>query len=185
VERSGSTDATKGLETSTKGLRRAEIEKRVASLLERLVSDPGEAAKAYRELWRIDRRLVPRLIDEVASREPTRLTALDIIVRQKEFARFDEKEKRWFYFIKGLGRFTLDDVAMSPVKRRGGREDARVRVKRFAGFELGVVVRAGLLNRFYSLHFPGYDDRKNIRRWWQDYYRRTLDAQRRRASPAG
>jgi hypothetical protein len=171
--------------SSKNRLTKAEIEKRVRSLLERLAADEKEASKAYREIWRIDAQLVPRLLDEVVNRKTTNLAALDIIVRQKDFSRFDEKGKRWFYFIKGLGRFELDDIAMNEVRRRGGRKDARVRVKSFKGFKLGLVVRAALLNRFYSLHFPRYDDSKNIKRWWKDYYRLTLSAQRRGTYRAG
>ena len=105
----------------------------------------------------------------VGDNVPTKIRELDLLVLQHDFARYDEESRRWFYQIKGMGSFEIDDIAMNKVTRPKGA--VRVRLKSFKGFPLGVVLRAGLLNRFRSTRFPGLDDRKFIVQWWQLFYR--------------
>lgn len=138
-------------------------------LLKRLAGPVAMAKKTYVELWGVDKGQIPELIRKVASKEPTQLKELDLLVLQKGFARYDEKEKRWYYWIKGMGNFEIDDLAMSKVPGRKGA--VRVRIKKFGGFPLGVVLRAGLLNRFRSTRFPSVNDRKYLSRWWNLFYR--------------
>lgn len=143
-------------------------------LLRRLAGPPALARKAYVELWGVGKEQIPELIRQVDSKQLTRLIELDLLVLQKGFARYDEKEKRWYYWIKGMGNFEIDDIAMSKIPGRKG--SVRVRMKKFGGFPLGVVVRAGLLNRFRSTRFPGVDDRKNLSRWWKLFYQQNASA---------
>ena len=143
-------------------------------LLKRLTGPAVTARKAYIALWKVDKEQLPALIVQVASKTPTNIRELDVLVLQKDFARYDEKEQRWFYWIKGMGNFELDDIAMSKVARPRGA--VRVRLKKFKGFPLGVVLRAGLLNRFRSTRFPGIDDRKFLGQWWKLYYRQSVAA---------
>lgn len=143
-------------------------------LLKRLAGPPARAKKSYVDLWRVDKQQIPELIKQVASKEPTKLMSLDLLVLQDDFARYDEKEKRWYYWIKGMGNFEIDDIAMSKVSVRKGA--ARVRIKKFSGFPLGVVLRAGLLNRFRTSRFPGVDDRKYLSRWWKLFYRQNISS---------
>ena len=143
-------------------------------LLRRLAGPPALARKAYVELWGVGKEQIPELIRQVDSKQLTRLIELDLLVLQKGFARYDEKEKRWYYWIKGMGNFEIDDIAMSKIPGRKG--SVRVRMKKFGGFPLGVVVRAGLLNRFRSTRFPGVDDRKYLSRWWKLFYQQNAPA---------
>ncbi len=146
----------------------------VELLLKRLAGPPALARKTYVQLWGVGKEQIPGLIRQVDSKQLTRLIELDLLVLQKGFARYDEKEKRWYYWIKGMGNFEIDDIAMSKVP---GRKDAvRVRMKKFGGFPLGVVIRAGLLNRFRSTRFPGVDDRKYLSRWWNLFYQQNARA---------
>lgn len=143
-------------------------------LLRRLAGPPALARKAYVELWGVGKEQIPELIRQVDSKQQTRLIELDLLVLQKGFARYDEKEKRWYYWIKGMGNFEIDDIAMSKIPGRKG--SVRVRMKKFGGFPLGVVLRAGLLNRFRSTRFPGVDDRKYLSRWWKLFYQQNAPA---------
>ena len=143
-------------------------------LLKRLAGPVATARKAYMALWKVDKEQLPALLTQVASKTPTNIRELDVLVLQKDFARYDEKEQRWFYWIKGMGNFELDDIAMSKVARP--RDAVRVRLKKFRGFPLGVVLRAGLLNRFRSTRFPGINDRKFLSQWWNLYYRQNAAA---------
>ena len=143
-------------------------------LLKRLAGPAALAKKTYVQLWGVGKEQIPSLIRQVNSKQLTRLIELDLLVLQKGFARYDEKEKRWYYWIKGMGNFEIDDIAMSKVSGRKGA--VRVRIKKFGGFPLGVVIRAGLLNRFRSSRFPGVDDRKYLSRWWNLFYQQNAPA---------
>ena len=138
-------------------------------LLEYLTGPVPRAQKAYKVLWSIDKKQIPSLVAHVGDNVPTKIRELDLLVLQHDFARYDEESRRWFYLIKGMGNFEIDDIAMNKVTRPKGA--VRVRLKNFKGFPLGVVLRAGLLNRFRSTRFPGLDDRKFIVQWWQLFYR--------------
>ena len=138
-------------------------------MLEYLTGPAPRAQKAYKVLWGIDKKQIPSLVAHVGDNALTKIRELDLLVLQHDFARYDEKSRRWFYLIKGMGSFEIDDLAMNKVTRPKGA--VRVRLKSFKGFPLGVVLRAGLLNRFRSTRFPGIDDRKFIGQWWQMYYR--------------
>lgn len=138
-------------------------------MLEYLTGPVPKARKAYKVLWGIDKKQIPSLVAHVGDNVPTKIREIDLLVLQHDFARYDEKSQRWFYLIKGMGSFELDDIAMNKVARPKGA--VRVRLKNFKGFPLGVVLRAGLLNRFRSTRFPGLDDRKFIVQWWQLFYR--------------
>ena len=138
-------------------------------MLEYLTGPAPRAQKAYKVLWGVDKKQIPSLVAHVGDNVPTKIRELDLLVLQHDFARFDEKSRRWFYLIKGMGSFEIDDIAMNKVARPKGA--VRVRLKNFKGFPLGVVLRAGLLNRFRSTRFPGLDDRKFIVQWWQLFYR--------------
>ena len=143
-------------------------------LLKRLAGPAALAKKTYIQLWGVGKEQIPALIRQVNSKQLTHLIELDLLVLQKGFARYDEKEKRWYYWIKGMGNFEIDDIAMSKVPGRKGA--VRVRMKKFGGFPLGVVIRAGLLNRFRSSRFPGVDDRKYLSRWWNLFYQQNAPA---------
>ena len=138
-------------------------------MLEYLTGPAPRAQKAYKVLWGIDKKQIPSLVAHVGDNVRTKIRELDLLVLQHDFARYDEKSRRWFYLIKGMGNFEIDDIAMNKVVRPKGA--VRVRLKNFKGFPLGVVLRAGLLNRFRSTRFPGLDDRKFIVQWWQLFYR--------------
>ena len=138
-------------------------------MLEYLTGPAPRAQKAYKVLWGIDKKQIPSLVAHVGDNVRTKIRELDLLVLQHDFARYDEKSRRWFYLIKGMGNFVIDDIAMNKVTRPKGA--VRVRLKNFKGFPLGVVLRAGLLNRFRSTRFPGLDDRKFIVQWWQLFYR--------------
>ncbi len=164
----------RGASAAKPGARGRAPAEEVELLLRRLAGPAALARKAYVGLWGVGKEQIPGLIRQVNSKQLTRLIELDLLVLQKDFARYDEKEKRWYYWIKGMGNFEIDDIAMSKVSGRKGA--VRVRMKKFGGFPLGVVIRAGLLNRFRSIRFPAVDDRKYLSRWWNLFYKQNASA---------
>ena len=164
----------RGASAAKPGARGRAPAEEVELLLRRLAGPAALARKAYVELWGVGKEQIPGLIRQVNSKQLTRLIELDLLVLQKDFARYDEKEKRWYYWIKGMGNFEIDDIAMNKVSGRKGA--VRVRMKKFGGFPLGVVIRAGLLNRFRSIRFPAVDDRKYLSRWWNLFYKQNASA---------
>ncbi|MCZ6796068.1 MAG: hypothetical protein O7J95_20865 [Planctomycetota bacterium] len=136
----------------------------------RRLRSPDEKDAAYRELARVPAELIPDLIEEVENPLSSQMYVLDILVFQDDFTRFDEKEKRFYYFIKGLGQFELDDIAIGKIRR--GRWGNKVRLKNYTkGFPVGLVLRAAMLNRFRSRRLPVQDD-SDVKSWWREYYRR-------------
>lgn len=140
------------------------------SLLARLQGAPEAAEAAYRELWELSPAVIPKLLLEVENRSPTPLRQLDVLILQKDFHRYDPDTERFHYHVLGLGRSgaEFDDIALGKTKREGA---VRARLRKFGSFELGVVIRAGLLNRLRSARFPSFADQPGLVRWWQEYYK--------------
>jgi hypothetical protein len=135
--------------------------------LSRLRGAPRTAATAYRQLWEVRPDVIPLLIPHVTSTERTELRELDLLVLQKDFARYDEADRRFYYNIRGMGQIHFDDIAVGPARSGRGR---KVVLKDFGGFPLGVVIRAALLNRFRSSDFPEAASERDLRGWWQAFY---------------
>ena len=95
---------------------------------------------------------------------------LDVVVMQKwtEIVRRDAASGRHYYFVRGMGRLSFDDISLGQVRGVSGAMRVRYRNYR-SGFTAGVVLRAALLNRFRSRDFPRYDD-TDIRSWWRAFY---------------
>ncbi len=143
-----------------------EIESLVGEYLDRLRSrDAEDANAAYRELWEVSPQLIPRLLREVDSDEPTSIRDLRILVFAPVVHADDEGEVS--YDIPGMRGVMIDDVAAGLAPNRRGSD---VRLRRRRGFPLGAVVRAALLNRFRSPQYPPGDDSRDPRGWWRAYY---------------
>ena len=151
---------------------RKQRRKMVDGYLRRLRS-PTEKEAAFRELSSVDVALIPDLIEEVENPLPSQMYVLDLLVLHDNISRYSEKEKRFYYYLKGMGRIMFDDIAIGTT--RWDRRGRKVRLRNFeSGFPLGVVLRAGLLNRFRSRRYPAFDDR-DLRNWWRGYYERVKE----------
>ncbi len=160
-----------------------EAKQRAGRFLERLQGEEEDARKAYEELCRVDPRLIPALIRHVQSDRKTKLRELAVVVLQKNFARYDDAADQFVYLIDGLSPFLLDDIATGKVRFGRYRGASRVRITRFDGFPVGVVVRAALLNRIKGRRFPPYrSSTRQMARWWRDYHRMATAKAERGAS---
>ena len=144
----------------------------VREIVETLQQPNASAAgEAYWKLAEIEARHIPELISLVRSTEKTSLTELRILVMDAEFQGFLASR------IPGMG---LMERPESGWKGYDGRlacglapngKGIDTRMKKTAGFALGVVVRAALLNRFRSSRFPrGIDHTRELESWWWAYY---------------
>lgn len=160
--------------TGGSGLRRdaqpppsASDTRQVGDYLRRLRSkDLKDAEAAFRELWEVEKRLVPTLLRHVEDDRRTFLTELPVIVFVS-VAQQDANSEEWVYYVPGLGGVRFDDLASGRARRPNSY---KVVLKRRSGFPLGAVVRAALLNRFRSPDYPSGDDRRDPSGWWYKYY---------------
>lgn len=148
------------------------LKARVARLIRRLQSNPTEAGQAFRELWEVKRELIPALVREVENATPSALRELQIlVVDTARFAEVDPSEEHVLtYRIPGMGDCAYDDIAAGPVPK-----GYRVKLTRYARFPVGVVIRAGLINRFRSKDYPRRPD-DHLVVWWMDFYRRVAES---------
>ena len=152
-------------------LDRDTIRERVRQYIRRLRGDKEDALAAYRELCKVDARLIPALLTQVESRKRTRLERLQIVVLQRNFSRYDQKTGEFIYLIQGLSPFYVDDVGAGKIRRGPYRgRGSHVHIRREGGFPVGVVLRAALLNRIKGERFPSFSSERNLRAWWKDYY---------------
>ena len=143
-----------------------------AQLVEQLRSTDLEMARAaYIQLWTVNKDWVPQLLEQVANAAPTRLTSLRVVAFDKIGQPGADGEL--VYYVPGLGGTLIDDIS-GGIARHRQHYDVRIKQKR--GFPVGVVVRAGLLNRFRSKDYPSGDDRADPKRWWIQYYARVRDS---------
>ncbi len=146
---------------------REEIRAEVEAYIRRLKADEDTALEAYRELWDVDKELIPELIEHTDDRDKSGLRELAVLVLDpKKFYRQD-KDGAPIYTIPGLGAFELDDIAAGKV-----RAGAKAVIRNFERFPVGVVVRAALVNRFRSSDYPSGDDQRDLKGWWRRYYQR-------------
>ena len=127
-----------------------------------------DAEDAYRKLWKVPNSLVQPLILEVTNTEKSNLTELSILVTDtRSFLRRDESSGEFLYFIPGMGDCAYSDISVKDV-----RNGIKVVIKKFDRFSLGVVVRAGLVNRFRSPNHPPGHDKMGLVEWWQLFHGR-------------
>jgi hypothetical protein len=159
-------------------------EKAVASLIQEL-QDPLLANAAYRRIWEAPRSAIPELIKEVENPAQSKVERLQVLVLDPAFGQ--ESDQTPGNRIHGLGKMEMveetaeDDVhiiqqgyikmAYGPTSNKKGY---RVLLEKPAGFPVGVVVRAGLLNRLKSTRFPTLSDGDTgpgkLLEWWRQYY---------------
>lgn len=148
------------------------------------LKDPEKAQDAFRRLWQVPTSQIPALLELVEKDEATALEHVRIRLVQKDFV----KEGQPFLGtrIHGLGlleRLSEDGqhVEWQAYTRMAygilpNRKDYFVRIEKFGGLPLGLVIRSGLLTRFQSTKFPQQSDDTgkpgDLVRWWREYYRR-------------
>ena|SRR5437867_7624452 len=160
----------RGVERPKPRLERSSQNEDVRRYVLRLKSRPEEAEEAFRELWSAPKELIPALILEIENTEPSQLKELKVLVLDtKGFCRLDEKEEKFVYRVKGMGKFSYDDLAAGQLKSGRG---IQVKVRNFNRFPVGVVIRAALVNRFRSTDYPPEDDARDPVHWWQSFYER-------------
>ena len=161
---------------------RARRSANVESYLRRLQGSPEVAGNAFRGLWIVQKRLIPRLILEVENPSPTGIRELKILVLDKRrllrkvaldpgderVVYTNEEGDKFVHDVPGMGKFAYSEMSVGPARR--GDRSAKVVVRSLAGFPLGVVIRAALLNRFQSSAYPRVDPRIDLRTWWQRFY---------------
>lgn len=143
---------------------------------------PVVANKAFWSLTEIRKDLIPELLFYIEDEDLTAITELKILVRDANFQGF------WVSHIPGMG-------VMEKVDKNGetywegydrfssgiadNRKGFKVKLIKSTGFPLGVVIRAAMLNRFRSLHYPrGIDHMTDLRRWWNAYYKNAFRSRR-------
>ena len=155
----------------------------IESYLRRLQASPDVAGKAFRELWSVPRSLIPQLILEVENPSPTGIRELQILAMDKErlsrlrnvglnpdgefVVHTNERGESFVHDVPGMGQFAYAQISVGSA--RGGLS-AKVVVRSFRGFPVGVVIRAALINRFKSSAYPAGDHRTHLRGWWRRFY---------------
>lgn len=160
--------------------------------------DPKAADDAFWKLVEVREDRIPELISQVESTERTRITLLKILVLDLEFKGFmaskipgmgrmeefdDEGRLVWQGYSDRLACGELREPA--PKGKEGRIKGYKVQMKHWGGFPLGVVVRAGLINRFRSRSYPsGIDHTRDLIGWWKAYHQRVFGKPRRESSRA-
>jgi hypothetical protein len=142
---------------------------------------------AFWKLASVAKEHIPALIREVESEEPTRLTRIKMIVLEKDFV--GERKLLLANRMHGLGK--MEDVAEEDgqtVVQSKEYTDISYGIKnkryqmvldRIGGFPLGIVIRAGLINRFLSTRYPSWSDDDpapgKLVDWWRAYYELSRD----------
>jgi hypothetical protein len=148
----------------------AEIRGWVADILGRLRSNEASAKAAFRELWNAPKEMIPPLIRQTDCSERSALREIEIlVVDPSRFVRVDDKASDIIYNIPGMGEVPFDDIAVG--QTRDARR-AKVVLRSWKGFPLGVAIRAGLINRFRSEDYPAGSDRRDPVGWWGRFYER-------------
>ncbi len=158
----------------------------VAQVLEDL-QDRDKADAAFRRLWTAPKSLIPLLIEEVENPAPSQVEQIQVLVVDPEFV---GKAKLFLATrLRGLGKMeeveeaAKDDwriISQEYTKMSYGitqsKKHYRVLIEKYGGFKLGVVIRAGLMNRFRSTRYPTLDDDAPrpgaLIEWWRQYYKR-------------
>ncbi len=159
-----------------------------AAIIRDLKRDPRSARDAFLKIWEVPRSLIPRLIEEVENEEPSKLERIEVLVLDPDFLRPGELKPFLANRIHGLGRMEVleevekDDlgiVSQEYTKMSYGitrNKHYKVVLDKFGGFPVGVVVRAGLINRFRSTRYPPSSDDEaapgKLTEWWRAFYAR-------------
>lgn len=159
----------------------------VAALLKEL-QDPQLADAAFLRLWEIPKAYVPELISEVENSAPSRVERLHVLVLDSDFV--GHGKPFLANRVHGLGKMeVIEEVARDdfrvvsqaytkigyqiPPNKRG----YKLVMEKFGGFPIGVVVRAGLINRFQSTRYPSQSDDETepgkLIDWWREFYMRS------------
>ena len=167
----------------------------VAAIIADLKRDAPSARKAFLKIWEIPESVIPRLIEQVENGETSQLESIEILVLDPDFLRPGDMKPFLANSIHGLGRMeTLDETNKDDIRiisqeyttKAYGitpNRHYKVKLEKFGGFPIGVVIRAGLINRLKSTHYPPSSDDDpepgKLVAWWRDYYglaRRDLEA---------
>lgn len=150
----------------------------VRELVQRLRSTPKSAEETFRQLWEVDRQLIPELLLEIENPETSQLRELRILIPDREeFSRrnvlLNAAGDGLSYVVPGMGTLQYDDLATGPARGRGLKLVLkRLNTSSSLPFTVGEVIRAAMLNRFRSSDYPPDDQRSGLVAWWQRYYER-------------
>jgi hypothetical protein len=152
-------------------------------------SDKRRVEAAFWRLAEIPKEFIPALIAEVEGKEMTKLDRIQILILDKDL--IVPGEPFLVTRVHGLGRMETvrietgekKTVAKEYTKVAYGltksKKNYRLAVDRKDGFPLGVVIRAGLINRFRSTDYPSLDDDDptpgRLIAWWRAFYARVKD----------
>ncbi len=182
--------ATTQIETDPNGFKFDDPDKTAKSILARLRKDPREAKQAFNDLCVIPTSEIPKLLPLVSSTDKTLLSNFKMYVPNRNYVS-DERHGKQFLLndVPGMGVMEeFDDEGWGrPIeytKKSVGvtksRKAYQIEVDNFRGFNLGVVIRAGLRNRFFlglrenkvsSFKYPkGIDHRRHLNTWWKTFY---------------
>src|SRR5262245_45678653 len=148
------------------------------------LKDPDRADEAFRRIWSVPRSMIPELIQAVEDPALTQVERIQVLILDPDFV---EHGKGFLANrIHGLGPMEvvkegepgdLHVVSQAYTKMSYGiaGKHYRVVLDKFGGFPVGVVVRAGLINRFRSTRYPAATDDDpapgKLIAWWQEFYR--------------
>jgi len=158
----------------------------VAQILADL-QDRDKADAASRRLWSVPKAIIPLLIEEVENPAPSQVEQIKILVVDPEFV----GDSKLFLAsrLRGLGKMEeveqvakndLRIVSQEYTKMSYGitpnKKHYQVLIDKYGGFSVGIVIRAGLMNRFRSARYPALDDDDTrpgaLIEWWRQYYKR-------------
>jgi hypothetical protein len=183
-------------DTADRGARPAGPRRRspvIEDIIRRLKNDRS-AEKTFWDLTAIPERHIPELIQEVNAGEKTAVKRLSVFVSDRSYV---QHEKLFLVSdIPGMGLMEVLEpegygepvgYTKSSYNRSRNRQGYRVVIDRPSGFALGVVIRAGLVNRFERAckdngvthrPYPRIDHRRYLVDWWNSYYRSMGDSLR-------
>ncbi len=158
----------------------------MASLL-RDLDDPEQGEEAFRKIWEAPRAWIPELIRHVEDRKASRVERIQMLIVDPDFV--GDSKQFLANRIHGLGRMEVVEevekgdlrvVSQEYTKMSYGlarnKKGYRLVMDKFGGFPVGVVIRAGLINRFRGARSPesGDDDPApgKLTEWWREYFRR-------------
>jgi len=145
--------------------------------------DPRRPEAAFWRLAEIGKEFIPELISAVERTDKTKLSRLTVLVMDSEF--IGDGKLFLASRIQGLGRMEVlegegDDLHIRSKEYTdisyGITKNKRYKVviDRADGFPLGIVIRAGLINRFRTSRHPTMTDDDpasgKLIAWWRAFY---------------
>jgi hypothetical protein len=149
------------------------------------LKDPRKAQAAFWHIAEVPKPVIPYLVEEVENPALSGVERVRILVVEPDFV--GEGKDFLANRIHGLGQMEIvEEIAPGDfrVTSRAYTKHAygiapnkkyMLELEKFGGFPVGVVVRAGLVNRFKSTRYPRSTDDDptpgKLIEWWKQFYR--------------